>query len=74
MNQDNERDLDKRIADLIKEKIVGRESGEYIPGAWEGFLSQKAALARKRRMLLYRLSSAAAVLVVLAGLFFPDPL
>lgn len=73
MNQDNERDLDKRIADLIKEKIVGRESGEYIPGAWEGFLSRRVALARKRRMLLYRLSSAAAVLVVLAGLFLLNP-
>ena len=73
MNQDNERDLDKRIADLIKDKIVGRESGEYIPGAWEGFLSRRAALAGKRRMLLYRLSSAAAVLVVLAGLFFLTP-
>lgn len=73
MNQDNERDLDKRIADLIKDKIVGRESEEYIPGAWEGFLSRRAALAGKRRMLLYRLSSAAAVLVVLAGLFFLTP-
>lgn len=72
MNQENERDLDKRIADLIKDKIVGRESGEYIPGAWEGFLSQRAAHARKIRMLVYRLSSAAAVLIVLAGLFFLD--
>lgn len=68
-----EDEIDKKIATLLREKSHSHEGGEYIEGAWEGFLLHKERVTKKKRTRLMWYSSAAAAILLLVGLFLLYP-
>ena len=66
----NERDIDKIIADKLRKSIDSMPAQEYEQGAWEHFKVVNAAhIKKQRRIRIYRYSTIGVAAMLFIGLF-----